>query len=95
MTDLITRDLVRLDADLGTDKHDVIRALAQVVADGGRSPDPDQLAADAITRDLAYGLRTSLSQAQQIKENYGVAMGNMVDKSEGEISFTAMDGRIS
>jgi PTS system fructose-specific IIC component len=51
MTDLITRDLVRLDADLGTDKHDVIRALAQVVADGGRSPDPDQLAADAITRE--------------------------------------------
>ena len=51
MTDLITRDLVRLDADLGSDKHDVIRALARMVADGGRSDDPDQLAADAITRE--------------------------------------------
>ena len=28
MSDLITTDLVRLDADLGADKHDVIRALA-------------------------------------------------------------------
>ena len=28
MADLITADLVRLDADLGSDKHDVIRALA-------------------------------------------------------------------
>ena len=31
MTDLITADLVRLDADLGADKHDAIRALAAVV----------------------------------------------------------------
>ena len=51
MTDLITTDLVRLDADLGAEKHDVIRALAWVVADAGRSTDPDQLAADAITRE--------------------------------------------
>ena len=29
MSDLITRDLVRLDADLGAEKHDVIRALAR------------------------------------------------------------------
>ena len=39
MTDLITTDLVRLDADLGADKHEVIRALARVVADAGRSTD--------------------------------------------------------
>jgi fructose PTS system EIIBC or EIIC component len=51
MTDLITRDLVRLDASLGADKQEVIRALAQVVADAGRSADADQLAADAITRE--------------------------------------------
>ncbi len=51
MTDLITRDLVRLDASLGADKQEVIRALARVVADAGRSADPDQLAADAITRE--------------------------------------------
>jgi fructose PTS system EIIBC or EIIC component len=51
MTDLITTALVRLDADLGSDKHEVIRAMAQVVADAGRSDDPDQLASDAITRE--------------------------------------------
>ena len=43
MTDLITSDLVRLDARLGSDKHEVIRALAQVVGDAGRAEDVDQL----------------------------------------------------
>jgi PTS system fructose-specific IIC component len=51
MTDLITRDLVRLDASLGADKQEVIHALARVVADAGRSADADQLASDAITRE--------------------------------------------
>ncbi len=51
------------------------------------------IGADAITRDLAYGLRTSLSQAQQIKENYGVAMASLLEQNEAEVSFTAMDGR--
>ena len=51
MTDLITSELVRLDADLGMNKNDVIRALARVVADAGRSADADQLADDALTRE--------------------------------------------
>ena len=51
MTDLITRDLVRLDASLGADKQEVIQALDRVFADAGRSADPDQLAADALTRE--------------------------------------------
>jgi len=51
------------------------------------------IGADAITRDLAYGLRTSLSQAQQIKENYGVAMSTLLEQNEAEVNFTAMDGR--
>src|SRR3954454_5224735 len=51
MTDLIARELVRLDASLGADKQEVIRALARVVADAGRSADADQLAADALTRE--------------------------------------------
>src|SRR6185295_1751264 len=51
------------------------------------------IGADAITRDLAYGLRTSLSQAQQIKENFGVAMTNLLEATDNEVSFTAMDGR--
>ena len=51
MSDLITRALVRLDADLGAEKHDVIRALARIVSDAGRTADPDLLAGDAITRE--------------------------------------------
>ena len=51
MSDLITTDLVRLDADLGTDKDDVIRALARVVGDAGRAQDVDQLVADALARE--------------------------------------------
>ena len=48
MADLITDDLVRLDADLGNDKHDVIRALAGVVASAGRSGDAEQIVTDAF-----------------------------------------------
>jgi fructose PTS system EIIBC or EIIC component len=51
MSDLITTALVRLDEDLGHEKHDVIQALARLVADAGRADDPDQLAQDAITRE--------------------------------------------
>ena len=51
MSDLITADLVRLDADLGSDKHDVIRALARVVGDAGRAGDVDQLVEDAFARE--------------------------------------------
>jgi fructose PTS system EIIBC or EIIC component len=51
MSDLITADLIRLDADLGSEKHDVIRALARIVGDAGRADDPDQLATDTITRE--------------------------------------------
>ena len=48
MTDLITTDLVRLGADWGQDKHDVIRALAAVVEDAGRATDRNQLVDDAF-----------------------------------------------
>ena len=51
MTDLITTDLVRLSADWGSDKHDVIRALAAVVDDAGRASDKDQLIEDAFARE--------------------------------------------
>ena len=50
MTDLITTDLVRLGASWGSDKHDVIRALAAVVDDAGRASDKDQLIEDAFAR---------------------------------------------
>src|SRR5229473_3656584 len=51
------------------------------------------IGADSVTRDLAYGLRTSLSQAQQIKENFGVSMSSLLEQNEAEVNFTAMDGR--
>ena len=51
MSDLITSALVRLDADLGAEKHDVIRALARIVSEAGRTTDPDRLADDAIARE--------------------------------------------
>ncbi len=74
MSDLITSALVRLDADLGPEKHDVIRALAAVVADAGRTSDPDQLAADAITREetastgLAGGIAIPHSRTAAVDE---------------------------
>ncbi|WP_218861398.1 PTS fructose transporter subunit IIABC [Nocardioides panzhihuensis] len=51
MSALITPELATLDADLGPDKHDVIRALAQRVADSGRATDLDALIADALARE--------------------------------------------
>ena len=51
MTALITTDLVRLGADWGADKHDVIRALAAVVDDAGRATSKDQLIEDAFARE--------------------------------------------
>jgi PTS system fructose-specific IIC component len=63
MTDLITTDLVRLDADLGTDKHDVIRALAGVVASAGRATDVDAIVQDALAREAksATGLKDGIA----------------------------------
>src|SRR6478672_13303103 len=51
MSELITPDLVRLDADLGTDKQAVIRALAGVVDAAGRTNDVEQLVTDAMARE--------------------------------------------
>ena len=51
MTEMITRDLVRLDATLGSDKLEVIHGLAAVVADAGRTADQDQLVEDALARE--------------------------------------------
>jgi len=50
MSDLITTDLVRLDVDLGTDKLDAIRALADVVGSAGRATDVSALVEHALAR---------------------------------------------
>ncbi|MFW3172216.1 PTS fructose transporter subunit IIABC [Geodermatophilus sp. CPCC 206100] len=51
MPDLITPDLVALDADLGTDKSAVVRRLAALVAGAGRATSADGLAGDALARE--------------------------------------------
>lgn len=49
--DVITPELVALDADLGRSTSDVIAALAALVADAGRADDANQLTADALARE--------------------------------------------
>lgn len=51
MNDLITPDLVRLDAHWGADKHEVIRGLAAQAADAGRVQDVDAVVRDAFARE--------------------------------------------
>jgi PTS system fructose-specific IIC component len=51
MPELITRDLVALDADLGPDKDAVVRRLAALVADAGRATSAEALHADAMARE--------------------------------------------
>ncbi|GAB2499694.1 PTS system fructose-specific EIIABC component [Corynebacterium atrinae] len=48
---IITNDLVLLDADLGASPTDVITQLANTVASSGRATDAAQLAEDAIARE--------------------------------------------
>jgi PTS system fructose-specific IIC component len=74
MSDLITSALVRLDADLGAEKHDVIRALARIVSGAGRTTDPDRLADDAIAREataptgLAGGIAIPHCRTEAVSE---------------------------
>jgi PTS system fructose-specific IIC component len=49
--ELITAQLVALDAQFGDSKDDVIKALARLVAAAGRSADADGLADDAFARE--------------------------------------------
>src|SRR5215218_4148861 len=51
MPDLITPDLLALDADLGSDKSTVVRRLAGLVAGAGRATGADGLADDALARE--------------------------------------------
>jgi PTS system fructose-specific IIC component len=51
MPDLITPDLVVLDADLGSEKSAVVRRLAELVAAAGRATSADGLHTDAMARE--------------------------------------------
>jgi PTS system fructose-specific IIC component len=48
---IITEELVRLDVSLGDDKTAVIRGLADLVAQAGRTGSPDGLTEDALARE--------------------------------------------
>ncbi|HBA61143.1 MAG TPA: cell division protein FtsA [Elusimicrobia bacterium] len=50
------------------------------------------LGGDHVTRDIAYGLGTTMSAAQEIKEKYGAVFSNMLDE-EKTISVTRLDAR--
>ncbi len=51
MSAMLTTDLVRLDADLGGSKTEVIRRLAGIAGEAGRTSDVDRLATDAMARE--------------------------------------------
>ncbi len=74
MADIITADLVSLDADLGQTKDDVIRGLAQLVADAGRATSPDGLAGDVFAREaksstgMAGGLAIPHCRSEHVNE---------------------------
>ncbi len=52
------------------------------------------LGSDAITHDLSHALRTSLSQAQMVKERYGAASRKLAQGDvEEDIEYTSVDGR--
>jgi len=79
-----------------------------VYTDGGvRFTKELAVGSDAITSDLAHGLRTSISQAKLVKERYGAAAKTPLHKKvlvagngmedeidmEEEVTYTSVDGR--
>ncbi|MFH1283529.1 MAG: cell division protein FtsA [bacterium] len=50
------------------------------------------IGSDFISKDISYGLRTSMATAQTIKERYGAAMLSLINDDE-EIEFTSVDGK--
>lgn len=79
-----------------------------IYTDGGvRFTKELAIGTDAITNDLAHGLRTSFSQAKMVKERYGAAVRTTTRKQilvtgngheeaidgDEEVPFTSVDGR--
>lgn len=93
MTDLITTDLVRLGADWGTDKHDVIRALAALVDDAGRATDVDRLVEDAFAREATSATGLPGGIAIPHCRTTGVAEPTLAfARLEPGVDFGAKDG---
>ena len=96
MSDLINASLVRLDADLGTDKHDVIRALARVVDDAGRATDADQLVEDAFAREAKSGdrpARRHRDPALPHRRRRGADAGVRPARADGRLRRQGRPGR--
>lgn len=51
------------------------------------------IGSDFITKDISYGLRTSLVTAKKIKEKYGAAMLSFLSGEEEDVEYTNVDGR--
>lgn len=86
------KELGALLIDIGGDTIDLAIYLKGSVRYTKELP----LGSEAITRDLAYGLRTSGSIAREIKEKYGVAMLSYLESKEREsegIKYLSVDGR--
>jgi PTS system fructose-specific IIC component len=93
MTELITPQLVALDARFGETKDDVINALAGLVAAAGRSDDAPGLAADAFAREAktATGMPGGLAIPHCRSEH--VATSTLVfARLAPPIDFGAKDG---
>src|SRR3954465_4082659 len=93
MPELITRDLVALDADLGRDKDAVVRRLAGLVADAGRATSSDALHADAMAREAqaATGLPGGIAIPHCRSEAVTEASLGFTRLSPG-VDFGAPDG---
>ncbi|MGY1635873.1 fructose-specific PTS transporter subunit EIIC [Geodermatophilus sp. SYSU D00742] len=93
MPDLITPDLVALDADLGADKHTVVRRLAALVAATGRATGADGLADDALAREaqaatgLPGGIAIPHCRSESVTEA-SLAFARLAPK----VDFGAPDG---
>lgn len=48
---------------------------------------------DFVTKDISYGLRTSLATAKKIKEQFGSAMLSLLTGDEEDVEYTNVDGR--
>ncbi len=93
MNDLITADLVRLDAALGTAKHDVIRGLADVVAAAGRAVDVSRLVEDALAREATSATGIKGGIAIPHCRTTGVEVPTLVfARLDPPVDFGAKDG---
>ena len=82
------RNLGTVLIDIGGGTSDVIIYHNQSILHTGAIP----LGGESITKDIAYGLETSLEQAEKIKCNYGLAKSSLANDDE-KICIKGTNGR--